>query len=427
VSRRRGHGEDSIYKDGDRWRGAISLGYDAMGRRVRKKVSGRTRAEVAGQLRKLRQWVDQGTVPDDSLTVKAFLNRWLAVNLPGSVRESTEDDYNDTARLHLIPPLGQKRLGKLTVADVDQLWKAKREAGYSPNSVRIMRAVLRRALGQAEREGLVSRNVAALSAAPRIRSKQGRTLTIEQAQQLLDATRDHRFGVAVLVALTYGLRRGEVLGLHLSTLDWKARTVVVTHGVKRIKARDASSPYRTQLVIAELKTPRSRRTLTLTAELLAALRQHHARQAEARIAAGALWRDHGLIFTTEIGTPIDPESFAHTFSRLCKKAGLGHWHPHELRYSGASLMLAQGTPLHVVSEVLGHASITITKDVYGHLVEGDKRSAAESMSRALLGALVVPDGSQVGSQGSTQSLSAGEKGAVNWRARRDSNPQPSDP
>jgi len=109
--------------------------------------------------------------------------------------------------------------------------------------------------------------------------------------------------VAVLVALTYGLRRGEVLGLHWSALDWRAGTVVVTHGVKRIKARDATSPYRTQLVIAELKTPRSRRTLALTAELQAALRQHHARQAEARIAAGALWQDHGLIFTTEIGTP----------------------------------------------------------------------------------------------------------------------------
>ena len=233
--------------------------------------------------------------------------------------------------------------------------------------------------------------------------------------------------MAVLVALTYGLRRGEVLGLHWSALDWKAGTVMVTHGMKRIKVRDASSPYRTQLVIAELKTPRSRRTLALTAELLAALRQHHARQAEARIAAGALWRDHGLIFTTEIGTPIDPESFAHTFSRLCKKAGLGHWHPHELRHSGASLMLAQGTPLHVVSEVLGHASVTITKDVYGHLVEGDKRLAAESMSRALLNASAVADGSQVGSQGSAQGLSGGAKGAVTWRARRDSNPQPSDP
>jgi hypothetical protein len=90
-------------------------------------------------------------------------------------------------------------------------------------------------------------------------------------------------------------------------------------------------------------------------------------------------------------------------------------------------MLAQGTPLHVVSEVLGHASITITKDVYGHLVEGDKRSAAESMSRALFAAPAVPDGSQVGSQRSALGQSGGTKGAVTWRARRDSNPQPSDP
>jgi site-specific recombinase XerD len=98
-----------------------------------------------------------------------------------------------------------------------------------------------------------------------------------------------------------------------------------------------------------------------------------------------MWQEHGLIFASEVGTPMDPDNFSHSFSRLCERAGLGHWHPHELRHSGASLMLAQGTPLHVVSEVLGHASIAITKDVHGHLLEGDKRAAAESMSRALFG------------------------------------------
>jgi integrase len=103
-----------------------------------------------------------------------------------------------------------------------------------------------------------------------------------------------------------------------------------------------------------------------------------------------------------IGTPIDPDSFSHTFVRMCKRAGLGHWHPHELRHSGASLMLAQGTPLHVVSEILGHASIAITKDVYGHLVEGEKRTAAESMSRTLL-AVSSADGSQLGSQTAAES------------------------
>ena len=138
-------------------------------------------------------------------------------------------------------------------------------------------------------------------------------------------------------------------------------------------------------MVSELKTPKSRRTLALTPELVARFGQHRARQAEVQIAAGVLWQDHGLIFASEVGTPMDPENFSHSFARLCQRAGLGHWHPHELRHSGASLMLAQGTPLHVVSEVLGHASIAVTKDVYGHLLEDDKRAAAESMSRALFG------------------------------------------
>jgi integrase len=330
MTRRRGSSEDSVYRDGDRWRGAVSLGYDEHGNRVRKKVSGRTRAEVTEKLRKLHQQVDSGVVPDDRLTVRAFLDRWLTVNLPGSVAESTEDDYVDTVRLHLVPALGRKPLAKLTVADLDRLWKAKRDAGYSSNSVRIMRTVLRRALGQAVREGIVARNVAGLSAAPRIRVKDGRTLTVDQD-------------------------------------------------------RDASSGRRTRLVVSELKTPKSRRTLSLTPELVARFRQHRARQAEPQMAAGTLWQDYGLIFASEAGTPMDPDNFSHAFARLCERAGLGHWHPHELRHSGASLMLAQGTPLHVVSEVLGHASIAITKDVYGHLLEGDKRAAAESMSRALFG------------------------------------------
>jgi integrase len=385
MTRRRASGEDSIYRDRDRWRGAVSLGYDEHGKRLRKKVSGRTRAEVNEKLRKLRQQVDGGVVPDDRLTVQAFLDRWLSVSLPGSVAESTEDDYVDTVRLHFIPALGRKRLTKLTVADLDRLRKAKRDAGYSSNSVRIMRTVLRRALGQAVREGILSRNVAGLSAAPRIRARPGRTLTVDQARHLLDAAAGYRFEAAVVLALAYGLRRGEVLGLHWSALDWTAGTLGVTHSVTRVKDRDASSGRRTRLVVSELKTPKSRRTLALTPELVARFGQHRARQAEVQIAAGALWRDHGLIFASEVGTPMDPENFSHSFARLCQRAGLGHWHPHELRHSGASLMLAQGTPLHVVSEVLGHASIAVTKDVYGHLLEDDKRAAAESMSRALFG------------------------------------------
>ncbi|WP_285701888.1 tyrosine-type recombinase/integrase [Actinomadura sp. NBRC 104412] len=136
-----------------------------------------------------------------------------------------------------------------------------------------------------------------------------------------------------MIAPAYGLQRGEVLGLHWSAVDWEAGTVR-PHAVKRIKNRDKSSDRKTRLVVSELKPPKSRRTLVLTPQLLARLRQLHAAQSAARLAAGDLRSDHGLVFASEVGTPMDPDNFSHTFSKHTKKAGLGHWHPHEPRHSG---------------------------------------------------------------------------------------------
>jgi integrase len=392
---RRGRGEDSIYQEGSRWRGVASLGYGPDGRRVRKKVSGATKAEVLRKLRDLRAELDSGMpVPDDRLTVGVFLDRWVAQSLPGKVSDKTLDSYADTVRLHLGPTLGRKLLRRLTVADVDGLLSWKRQAGYSPNSLRIMRAVLRRALHQAQVEGLVARNVAALSAAPRVRGDEGRALSIDEAHALIAEASLTRHEALLTIMLTFGLRRGEALGLQWSSLSWDDATLKVTHGVKRVQDRTTGTERRTRLVVGELKTARSRRTLFLTPQLVDLLRRHRARQAEERIAVGEAWEDHGLVFPSELGTPLDPDNVSHAFSRICQRAGLGHWHLHELRHSGASLMLAQGTDLYVVSEVLGHSSVAITKDVYGHLVEGQKRAAAQLMSRALLREI----GSQIGSQ-----------------------------
>jgi integrase len=322
------------------------------------------------------------------LTVGVFLDRWASVNLPGTVTGTTLDDYRDTIRLHLAPALGRKKLAGLRVSDLDELWAAKREAGYKPNSVRIMRAVLRRALAQAERKGLIRRNVAALSQPPRVPQPEGRALSIDQAQRLLETARGDRLEAAYLSLLSYGLRRGELLGLRWADFDSERRTLEVRVAVRRRKsARLDDGTYAngtpSRVELAELKTRRSRRVLYLTSGIVQSLETHAARQAQERAAAGPLWTASGLIFASLIGTPIDPDNFTKAFARLCKSAGLGHWHPHEARHSAASVMLAQGVPLEVVSEVLGHSSIAITKDVYGHLVEGAKRAAAERMAEAL--------------------------------------------
>jgi excisionase family DNA binding protein len=319
VTSRRGPGEDSVYLDGDRWRGAASLGYGPDGRRIQKKVSGATKAKVLRKLRDLRGELNAGLpVPDDRLNVEAFLDRWLTTNLPAPVSEKTFDSYADTVRLNIKPSMGRKVLRKLTVSDVDQ---------SSPGS-----AVL----------------------------------------------------ATATVMLAFGPRRGEALGLHWSSLDWEVATLKVTHAVKRVRDHTATFERHTHLVISELNTARSRRTLFLTPELVELLRRHRARLAEERMAIGPAWREHDLIFPTALGTPLDPDNASHWLSRICRRAGFGHWHLHELRHSGAWLMLAQETDLYVVSEVLGHSSVAITKDVYGHLVECQKRAAAARMSEALL-------------------------------------------
>ncbi len=385
---RRPAGDGGVYKTGDgRWRGVVELEWGDSGRR-RKYVSGSTQAQVLERVRQVQREAETGVVADGRLTVRAFLDRWVTTNLPGNVTGTTLDDYAHMVRLHLSPALGHKRLAQLKVADVDALLAAKRKAGYKPNTIRIMRAVLRRALAQAEREGLVARNVAALSQPPRISQPEGRSLTVGQAKTLLEAARGDRLEAAFLLLLTYGLRRGEMLGLAWADLDRQARTLAVRQAVRRRKsALDADGTYAggttSRVELSELKTRRSRRVLHLTPGIVEALDAHAVRQAMEREAAGDAWVDQGLIFTSTVGTPIDPDNFAKAFVRLARSAGLGHWHPHEARHSAASVMLAQGVPLEVVSEVLGHSSIYITKDVYGHLAEGAKRDAAERMAAVL--------------------------------------------
>jgi integrase len=394
TKNRRGWGEDSVYQDGDRWRGAISLGRTPDGRRRRVKVSGNTKAEVIAKLKEARRSLDAGVEsPTSRLTVGAYLDRWIE-GVPARVEQSTAADYADTVRLHLKPALGSKMLAKLSVSELNALWAAKRKAGYSANSIRIMRTVLRSALHQAEREGLLVRNVAALSDPPQLDPPEGRSLTLVEAKSLLSAAKGERLEPLYAVTLTYGLRRGEALGISWADVDFDAGLLHVRRQLRRERLAPEEAQElgrRTELVLRNLKTRRSRRTLHITPALDGLLRAHRARQAQERLAAGPEWVDSDLVFTTKNGTPIDPDNFAHYFHRLCARADLGHWTPHELRHSAASIMLAQGTPLWVVSEVLGHGSLAITKDVYGHLIGDEKKEATEAITAALFESSEVTD------------------------------------
>jgi integrase len=211
----------------------------------------------------------------------------------------------------------------------------------------------------------------------------GRSLSPNQARQLLAHVQGDRLEAAYTVALALGLRAGELLALAWPDLDLDGTParLTVNHGVTRIRGEG--------LVRADTKTAGSRRTLHLPPQVVSALRSHRASQAAEHLVIGSAWPADplgaDLVFRTELGTPLDPDNFRHHVYRTTEAAGIGRWTPHELRHSAASLLIAQGIPIEVVSDLLGHSSIKVTADVYGHIFAKSKADAAAAMGEALWG------------------------------------------
>jgi integrase len=379
MAGRRMNGEGSIYQRADtgRWFGSMTLGYED-GKLVRKSVSAKTQAEVRKKLDTLRKQLDEGLpAPDDRMTVSQLFTRWHDDVLRHQVAPSAAENYKSIADNHIIPTLGRKKVSRVTTTDIDKLISTKIDSKLAVSTVRRVRSILVQALDQAVKWGVVGRNVGKSTRGPKDTSRKvGRTLTPEQARDLLEAAELHRLGALFVLMLTLGLRRGEALGLSWADLDLDQRFLVVRQAVKYEKGK---------VVVGDVKTPTSRRSVNIPEQLVKVLKAHRAAQAGERLKAGELWVDSGLVFTTQVGGPLDPRNVGHYFDRVCEDAGLGHWHPHELRHSAASLMLAAGVPLEVVSDVLGHASIRMTADVYGHILAPQREAAADAIAGTLWG------------------------------------------
>jgi integrase len=235
-----------------------------------------------------------------------------------------------------------------------------------------MRGVLVQALRHAERQGLVLRNVAALVPTPAGPRAEGRSLTVEQAGALLTAARGHPLEAAIVVGLTCGLRPGELLALAWTDVDLGARTLRVRRALIRVGGK---------VEIGLTKTAASRRQLRLPAPAARALAEHRRRQGAQRAAVGEHWQEHGLVFPTGLGTLLDPANLRRGLRSVTEAAGLGRWHPHELRHSAASLLSAAGVPLEEVADVLGHTSTRVTSSVYRHRTTPTVEAAVTTMDR----------------------------------------------
>jgi integrase len=374
---RRGPNEGSIHERWDgRWAGSVHIGYED-GKRVRKHVMGHSRKEVADKLALLmRAHAEKRPIPSQREKLGLFLRRWLDEVAKPTLRASTYKSYDDIMRLHLIPGLGHIALAKLAPADVQAFLNRKSASGLSPRRVQYIHAVLRRALVTAERWGMVSRNVAKLVDPPRVTKHEITPLAPEQAKRLIDAAQSDRYQALYVAALGTGLRQGELLGLRWDDVDLDAGRLRVRHTLARV---DGS------LVLLEPKTERSRRTVVLPETVITALRAHRTRQLMERLVAGSRWVDSGHVFATTIGTPIEAAAVTRAFHRALARAALPHSRFHDLRHATATFLLAQGMTLEDVKYLLGHSSITLTSNTYGHVLEKRQHQVAQAMDAVLGG------------------------------------------
>jgi len=374
TTKARGTHEGSIYlrKDG-RWAGSVSAGWTSKGRR-RHTVYGKTRQEVAGALQRLQQQVSQGLpVVDERTTLRTYLEGWLQ---SVEVRPSTLTRYRGIVEHQILPALGTVRLGKLQPQAVTRMLSDLQKGGLSARTCHHVRAVLRGALADATRDGLVGRNAASLARAPKVESYHVAPMAPTQASAILDAVAGTDLEAPVATALWTGLRQGELLGLRWTDVDLTARRLSVNVALQRRAG---------EWFIQATKTDKSRRTVAIPEPLVDVLGAHRQRQRQAQLLAGPAWsaKFGDLVFTTASGTPVMGATLTHRFHDAQVRAGLTPVRFHDLRHAAATLMLAGGVDLKVVSELLGHSTIATTANVYAGVLDSLKLDAAERMTRLM--------------------------------------------
>jgi len=368
---KRGHGEGTFRQRPDgTWEVRVSLPDGK-----RKSYYGKTRGDVAAKLTAARRDLDAGIdLGTKRQTVTQFLDHWLNDVVKPSKAPKTFTGYRNVVTLYIAPEIGRHQLGTLTPQHVAAMLKVHRDGGRSPRTLHHIRAVLRNALNQAVRWGLIARNVAALVEPPRQDDLEVRPMTATEAKTVIAASESDRLGVLFRLALTLGLRQGEVLGLRWEDIDLEGGKLRVRHALQRIDG---------MLTLKAPKTEKSKRTLHLPPSLIAVLRAHRDRQTFERTAAASEWKETGLVFATRTGTPIDPRNVLRSWHRVLAAEGMERRSFHVARHTAASMLLAEGLSLKMIQEVLGHTLLSTTADIYSHLAPEAFQEAADAMERAL--------------------------------------------
>ncbi|CAM3209459.1 site-specific integrase [Mycobacterium colombiense] len=395
MAKRRANSQGNVYqRPNGRWEARLRYRDPDTGEQKRVSVYGATQKAALAELKKVRDRIDEGQPPRDATTtVAAWMSHWRATTLAASGRsQATKALYDSLSRKHIeAAPIGRVRLDRLRPSDVEKLvldMRAQMKPGErtddNPNpdpvraladsTIRSTYTVLRASLDGAVRDGLLGKNPAAAVKRPGVERTEARHLDRDAVIKLLDAAKASRYHPALVLIASTGMRRGEAAALRWEHVDLKTGALRVAATVARVDGKLVTTPP---------KTERSRRQIPLSAPVVEMLRAHRARQKRERLQAGDQWRESDLVFPTEFGTQVDPRNLLRVIQAAAKKAGLQDVYVHTLRHSAASAWLEGGVHIKAVADLLGHSSISITGDIYGHAEDATARAAVDSLANSL--------------------------------------------
>lgn len=363
---RRGWNEGSISKRSNgTWRAQVLFG----GKRIN--FSAKTRTECQQWLRKTLDQKDQGIgFEGRNILLGTFLQDWISTK-GNALKPKTTLQYESLINGYIIPAIGRKKLFDLNLLLINRFYNSLIKRKVGTRTIRYIHSVLHVALEQALRNGFLIRNPAHGAILPRQDHKETQVLNEDQVNQFLIAIKDSRLKTLYHLALSTGMRQGELLGLKWSDLDWNSATLRIRRQLQCIVGKG--------LVFGDLKTHSSLRTIKLGNYVLNELREQKLRQKTEIEWAGRQWKDNDLIFPTSIGTPVNSSNLVKDFKKILTRSGLPNIRFHDLRHTAATLMISHGVPVHVVSKILGHSNVSVTLNIYTHSNTDMQEQAARIM------------------------------------------------
>lgn len=360
------------------WEARVTIGRDpGTGKQLRRSFSGKTQREVREKMQAAAVAVNDGTYKDPSrLTVGDWLDIWEKEYL-GDVKPFTVASYKGQIKNHIKPALGAVRLEELAPHTIQSFYNALgkpqgNKLGLSPKSIKNVHGILHKALQQAVENQYIRFNPADVCKLPRVERKELQPLDEQQIPLFLKAIKGHQFEALYTVTLFTGMREGEALGLRWSCVNFKDGTITIDKQLQQEKKKDS------QYVFAPLKNGKSR-VITPAPWVMDYLNTHRVKQAEARLKAGPVWENSGLVFTDDVGHHLTISTVYKNFKKIVASIGCPNVRFHDLRHSYAVTSIRAGDDIKTVQGNLGHATAAFTLDVYGHVTDQMKRASAERM------------------------------------------------